>query len=446
LEKEEVELLPAGLISCLLDNREVRILKISPQKLTVRVSEEIENIDSIRVMFYIFNENKYEEVKIGSHVIIEKTKFEFYLSYTFAIDSQEYSYNVRNSFRNYSKYIMSKTFGEDSEFSKEMVGYPAEKDAEFYKYYLEQKEEWLSNLNYLEWDNTILNSIEFAIALDNDTLYKKYMHKDIKAFTKEYLKENFINTHKLFQMEVTRLYIGNEFCHNLFPEVELLKKLLNKAYRENLHITLCFTYLRDCHIEKTKDIIEKVYAWCKDKSEKIEIIINDFGMLKLVEEKLDFFRLSLGVLLNKRKKDPRYIYKKGYAENKELIAKNNLNSELFDEFLKSCNIKRYEYENCGYRMSIAEGKHSIHIPFYQTNTSQYCPLYAKCTTMDRGKQKLITSCEKYCKDYIFAYPKHLNMVGRYNSLFAFDETLLKNPKELEYYINRGIDRIVLNFI
>lgn len=446
MEKEEVELLPAGLISCLLDNIEVRILKISPQKLTVRVSEEIENIDSIRVMFYIFNENKYEEVKIGSHVIIEKTKFEFYLSYTFAIDSQEYSYNVRNSFRNYSKYIMSKTFGEDSEFSKEMVGYPAEKDAEFYKYYLEQKEEWLSNLNYLEWDNTILNSIEFAIALDNDTLYKKYMHKDIKAFTKEYLKENFINTHKLFQIDVTRLYIGNEFCHNLFPEVELLKKLLDKAYRENLHITLCFTYMRDCYIEKTKDIVEKVYAWCKNKSKKIEIIINDFGMLKLVEEKLDFFMLSLGVLLNKRKKDPRYIYKKGYSENKELMAKNNLNSTLFNKFLKDCNIERYEYENCGYRILIAEGKHSIHIPFYQTNTSQYCPLYAKCTTMDRGKQKLITSCEKYCEDYIFAYPKHLNMVGRYNSLFAFDDTLLKNPKELEYYVSSGIDRIVLNFI
>ncbi|MFT8348528.1 hypothetical protein [Clostridium saccharoperbutylacetonicum] len=90
----------SGIISCLLDNIEVRILKISPQKLTACVSEEIENMDSIKVMFYIFNENKYEEVKISSHVLIEKTKFEFY------------------------------------------------------KYYLEQKEEWLSNLNYLEWDNT----------------------------------------------------------------------------------------------------------------------------------------------------------------------------------------------------------------------------------------------------------------------------------------------------
>jgi hypothetical protein len=66
--------------------------------------------------------------------------------------------------------------------------------------------------------------------------------------------------------------------------------------------------------------------------------------------------------------------------------------------------------------------------------------------MDRGNQKLADNCPKYCRDYVFAYPKHLKMVGRYNCLFAFDDTLLKNPKELEYYANSGIDRIVLNFI
>jgi hypothetical protein len=154
----------------------------------------------------------------------------------------------------------------------------------------------------------------------------------------------------------------------------------------------------------------------------------------------------LGVLLTKRKKDPRYVYKKGCIENKEIIAKNSLNISIFNKFLKDCKIQRYEYENCGYRMTIAKGSHSFHIPFYQTNTSQYCPLYAMCESQDRGNQKLVSDCPKYCKDYVFAYTKHLKMVGTYNSLFAFDDTILKNPKELEYSINNGIDRIVLNFI
>ena len=66
--------------------------------------------------------------------------------------------------------------------------------------------------------------------------------------------------------------------------------------------------------------------------------------------------------------------------------------------------------------------------------------------MNRGRQKLVMGCPMYCKDYIFSYPKHLKMVGRYNSIFAFDDTLLKDFEKLEHYIDNGIDRIVLNFI
>lgn len=446
MEKEEIELLPAGLVTCLLDGREVRILKISPRKLTIRVAEELNEINCIKVGFYIFEENRYEEVLIKEYELLEKNKNDFYYIYAFSIDSQEYLHNVRRVFKDYSKYVMLKAFGEDNEFSKEMVDYPAEADYEYYNYYLEQKKDWMAELDYPEGKGNVLESIELAVTLDNDILYKKYIEKDIKAFKKDYLKENFAENHKLFQKDINRLYIGNEFCHNLFPEVKLLINMLEKAKREKLQITLCFTYMRESSIEKTKDIIDKVYNWCEKNNTVIEIIINDFGMLKLVEEKTDYFRLSLGVLLNKRKKDPRYIYKKGYNENKKLIAENSLNSSVFNNFLKDHKITRFEYENCGYKMSIAEGKHSLHIPFYQTNTSQYCPLYAMCTNLDRGKQKLVNGCPKYCKEYVFLYPKHLKMAGKYNSLFAFDDTLLKEPKELEDYISSGIDRIVLNFI
>lgn len=446
MEKEEAELLPAGLVSCLLDHKEVRILKISPEKLTVRVSEEINNIHCMKIVFYVFDEYRYEEVIIKDYSIIEKIKSDFSIIYVYNIKSQGYVYNVRNIFKNYSKYITLKTFGDDSEFSKEMVQYPAELDNEFYNYYLEQKKDWMSELNYSDFNENIIDSIELAITLDNDILYEKYMHKHFSAFKQDYLEENFLINHKLFKKDITRLYIGNEFCHNLFPEIKLLLKLIEKAKEEELNITLSFTYMRDCYIEKTTDIIDKVYNWCHENNMHIEIVINDFGMLKLLEDKTDYFDLSLGVLLNKRKKDPRYFYKKGYLENKKLISENSLNSSIYNNFLKDYKIKRYEYENCGYRISVADGHHSMHIPFYVTNTSQYCPLYAMCTKMDRGNQKLVTHCPKYCRDYVFTYPKHLKMVGRFNSLFAFDDTFLKNTKELEYYIKSGIDRIVLNFL
>lgn len=444
--KEEIESIPSGLVSCIINNKEVTILKMSTESLTIRVLEKIDYIKFLKISFYKFKDYKYKEIEIKNFTINNEDKDEFYYTYDIFIDDKEYVENVKYIFRDYSKYVNLKVFGEENEFSKEMTGYPREKDYEFYEYYKTQKKEWIFNLNYKNFNMDVLNSIEMAITLDNDDLYEKYIDNDKESFKEYYFKKNFLENHMLFKKNIERLYIGNEFCHNLFPSINDLIKMLEKAKEESLNVTLCFTYIRECYIQKTKDIIEEVYDWCKINNFKIEIVINDWGMLKLLKSKENYFTLCLGNLLNKRKKDPRYIYKNGYEKNKELLSLNSLNNKKFREFLKDNNIERYEYESCNYKIAIPEGKHSLHFPFYMTNSSQYCPLYAMCTTMNRGNQKLVKSCPKYCREYVFLYPKHLKMIGKYNSLFAFDDTLLKDKDILEYYINNNINRLVLNFL
>ena len=444
--KEEIESIPSGLVSCIINNKEVTILKMSTESLTIRVLEKIEYIKLLKISFYNFKDYKYKEIEIKNFTIKNENKNEFYYTYNIFIDDKNYVENVKYIFRDYSKYVNLKVFGEENEFSKEMTGYPREKDYEFYEYYNTQKKEWISNLNYKNFNMDVLNSIEMAITLDNDDLYEKYIDNDKESFKEYYFKKNFLENHMLFNKNIERLYIGNEFCHNLFPCLDDLIKMLEKAKEESLNVKLCFTYIRECYIQKTKDIIEEVYDWCKINNFKIEIVINDWGMLKLLKSKENYFTLCLGNLLNKRKKDPRYIYKNGYEKNKELLSLNSLNNKKFREFLKDNNIERYEYESCNYKIAIPEGKHSLHFPFYMTNSSQYCPLYAMCTTMNRGNQKLVKVCPKYCREYVFLYPKHLKMIGKYNSLFAFDDTLLKDKDVLEYYINNNINRLVLNFL
>ena len=446
MEREEVELLPSGLITCLLNSTEVRIMKISPEKLTIRLAQEVKDINELKVIFYVFDENRYKEITIEKYNLINKGKHEFYITYVFSIKDEIYLQNVRNAFNNYTRYIRLKAYSDDNDFSNEMVGYPSEKDYDFYEDYISQKQEWMANLNYDSFNYRILNSVELAINVDNYELYNKYLNEDIETFMSNYLKDNFIEKHKLMYKNISRIYVGNEFCHNLFPSKRMLIDIIKKANNEGLEVTICFTYVRECYIDKIKSIINEIYNWCNENNKKIEIVINDWGMLKVVENKQDYLTLCLGVLLNKRKKDPRYIYKNGYNENKALIGDNSLNSKIFSEFLKDNNINRFEYESCGYKLNIAKGNHTLHMPFYVTNTSQYCTLYAKCTRMNRGRQKLVMGCPMYCKDYIFSYPKHLKMVGKYNSLFSFDDTLLHDSKKLEQYINEGIDRILLNFI
>ena len=446
MEREEVELLPSGLITCLLNSKEVRIMKISPERLTIRLAQEVKEINELKVIFYVFDENRYKEITIEKYNLINKGKHEFYVTYVFSIKDEIYLQNVRNAFNNYTRYIRLKAYSDDNDFSNEMVGYPSEKDYDFYEDYISQKQEWMANLNYDSFNYRILNSVELVINVDNYELDNKYLNEDIETFMSNYLKDNFIEKHKLMYKNISRIYVGNEFCHNLFPSKRMLIDIIKKANNEGLEVTICFTYVRECYIDKIKSIINEIYNWCNENNKKIEIVINDWGMLKVVENKQDYLTLCLGVLLNKRKKDPRYIYKNGYNENKALIGDNSLNSKIFSEFLKDNNINRFEYESCGYKLNIAKGNHTLHMPFYVTNTSQYCTLYAKCTRMNRGRQKLVMGCPMYCKDYIFSYPKHLKMVGKYNSLFSFDDTLLHDSKKLEQYINEGIDRILLNFI
>lgn len=40
----------------------------------------------------------------------------------------------------------------------------------------------------------------------------------------------------------------------------------------------------------------------------------------------------------------------------------------------------------------------------------------------------MTECPGYCRTKVFLYPEHLHMTGRYNSLFALDQTVLRAPE------------------
>ena len=70
---------------------------------------------------------------------------------------------------------------------------------------------------------------------------------------------------------ISRIYVGNEFCHNLFPSKRMLIDIIKKANNEGLEVTICFTYVRECYIDKIKSIINEIYNWCNENNKKIEI-------------------------------------------------------------------------------------------------------------------------------------------------------------------------------
>lgn len=447
---------------------EVRVLELEEDRVVFRTADRIGTVSRLKLYFYDDRAGQYDGIALENPAVTEKKDpvqqktssqrngdpaRQFYFEYEVEIAEESYKKAVQKLYVAYDHYIQKKLAGDDAALSEDYTGYPAKLDDAITTDFARQRAEWYQNIDTDAVRETGLlhmlreRQTELAVELDCPELYEQYLDQDAAVFYENYWKEHGLSGHPLAQYLPERLYIGNQFCPHLIPDWEKLKELLDKAEREHLSITLMFSYLREERIADTRKLLDQIAAWCDKAQTRIEIVAGDWGMLSLICERKTWFEPVPGVLLNKRRKDPRVRYKIGVSGEHEPPAENALNSSFYRAYLKKAyGITRFEQESCGYCIQLPEGKNSIHFPFYQTNTSQYCPLYARCKEGSRGRQREIEACPRYCRDYVFSYPDHLHMVGRYNSLFSYDTQILTEDTLLFYYIAHGADRIVLNLM
>lgn len=459
--KNGISMIPFGLLSGFMDGKEIRIIELAEEGFRFRLSEKAASPESFLVCFYDMEQADYHEIEIRNYTIeednVSSELVEFCMEYTVLVNSESYRQEVRKLQGQYSRYIRLKLEDDDEELARALTGYPEKKPVNYYS--LEERQ------NY---------SLETAIEIDRPELYREYLQNDIKQLIEQCYEWKRITGNQLDSnkqndspdnksnighgLNLNRIYIGNQFCHLLFPDEKELFMMLEKAYKESLGITIAFSYIREFMLKPIEELINRLAQWCKEKDTCIEIVINDWAMADIIatqnaelaikkseaiNEMRQYLIPCLGILLNKRKKDPRFPYKKG---DKSLYSQNNLNADFYRKYLQSeFGIQRYEWESCGYEQEFPQGKNSLHLPYYQTNTSQYCPLYAICTTGNRGIQHLVKECSHYCSIYRLSYPKHLNITGRFNSLFGIDKELLNHPEKIKAYANAGLDRLVIGW-
>ena len=464
-----VPMIPFGLLTGFVGEKEVRITAISEEGFAFRTATKIQRPEKIRLCFYDLKKTDYEELVIQNPELEEGDTEPFFQNYTVWMEQAEewerYQELVRKLLGQYSHYIQLKLTEDDGGVAEALTGYPAELDEVHAKDWEAQKQMWFADVlkaeksddGYAANANMHAKNMrmkmctvsgmefpEFAITLDRSELYEQYGHQQLEDFINYYWKAQYLGNHPLAKIRPDRLYLGNQFCPHLFPEDEVLFELLQKAEHESLHVTIAFTCQRESMLKSTEQLLQKLDQWCETHGNAMEVIVNDWGMARLVNQETLHLAPVLGILLNKYKKDPRMGYKQG---NHMLLKENNLGLEEYREYLQTeFGIYRYEWECCGQEQGYPQGHNSLYFPFYQTNTSKYCPLYACCTTGARGRQKEPVNCPQYCRNKVLLYPDHLKMVGRYNSLFALDDTLLRKPEWTEQFIKAGIDRLVVNLL
>lgn len=426
LREDMVTQIPNGILSCFLEGKETGIVGLGTNRLRIRWPEQLDRKPMrIKIVYYRIEQGIYENICMEPLAWDVEEECRFHWEYEFVCEdiSKVYHFVIRQ----YYAFIMEKMESVGGEFSETYAGYPAAQDEELHNSY----EEWLEEQykqNQVDkiWEISKELQLECAITLDCPKAYRMFLEGRLP--------------------KKDRIYIGNAYCHNLFPDKKTLLALMEKAYEQQIGITIVFSYLRDNGISQVREQLDGIQMWAKMKNcpkQKVELEINDWGMLPLLENNCEHMTILWGTLINRQRKDPRYPYKKGFQEKHDLLKENQLQQEELIKYLKGKNVQRYEYESCGYELQLV--KHSsLHIPMYQTNTSQYCPLAALWKYQDRSKQQLQMDCERYCEKVCCTYPKHLHMIGKYNSLFGWDTWLLEHPKILETYKEQGLERIVWN--
>ena len=444
-----IPMLPYGLLSAVMqessgNRKEIQITELAEEGFCFRTVEDVSFPEKFEVCFYDMEKAEYGTVVITEFEIHREVEEDFFTQFLVWTEQEDYRRQVQKLVRQYSKYIRLK-LEDDGELESELTGYPSELDGEHYSSLEEQRQYWFAETEeHVAIKIEIPEHTEFALELDRPELYTAYLEKTLPEFYYNYLSENYLRDSGLAARIPDRIYIGNQFCHLLSPEDPLLFAMLEKAKKELAAVTLSFTYVRETLLETTFTLLRKIDHWCEKNEFKIECIINDWGMADFIKKETKHLIPCLGTLLNKRKKDPRINYKKGA---RDLYSQNSFNAEFYQEFLRdSFGIERAEWEACGYMQDIPAGKNSLHFPFYQTNTSQYCPLCAVKEEGSRGRQRFMEKCPRYCEKSAFLYPKHLNMTGRYNSLFALDRAFLENAEQLKMYTDSNVDRLVLNLL
>ena len=441
-----IKQIPTGLATTIINGNEIGIAELAFEGILVRTATKLTEIKTLQINFLHFAESRYEEIQIEQFCHRTQKKERFYYESCIEIENEIYKKEVARLFRDYAEYIELKSYEDDVYLSSVKAGYPVEQEEDFAESFWEQKREWCKQLEVSKDFQKQIKSFEFAIQIDTQEKYEQYLLSGMESFYIRKLEEYGLENHPIAKERPSRVYLGNQFCHNLFPRKETLCALLEQAKKEKLNITIETTYLRESMIPEVEEMLYLLRTWCKKQNQKVEVVMNDYGMAGMVKKFLDCFIPVYGILLNKRRKDPRYPYKIGYEKYGYQLARNHLNNEEFQAYLKEYGIMRYEYENCNYEICVAEGNHSLHFPYYQTNTSQYCTLYAKCHTKERGNQSFVTNCPHYCNEYAFLYPKHLKMVGAYNSLFGFDASVLEGRIPLDKESKGKIDRLVLSLL
>ncbi len=239
---------------------------------------------------------------------------------------------------------------------------------------------------------------------------------------------------------VSRIYHGHEFCERLLPSRRELSRMVGLAERRGLAFTLLTPYVSERGLERVRRLLGAL----KLIAPRAEVVFNDWGVLRIVEEEFGDFEPVLGRLLIKMKRGPRLASLAGAfnASTARYFRTCSLDVPLYRRFLRARGISRVELDNVlqgiDLDLSATELRGSLYVPFGYIATTRMC-LAAGCGEHGMEDHVGVFPCRKECRAYTFelqARGEPVPQIRKGNTIF------FENAKRPDGIVLRGVDRIV----
>ncbi|MEW6202718.1 MAG: hypothetical protein AB1546_12125 [bacterium] len=271
-----------------------------------------------------------------------------------------------------------------------------------------------TQLEYHERDRLVEKAIAFLRTL-NGEMYRG-VQKALYVQAADVLTEG-----DLPVGEFDRIYFGVEFCERRIPSVHQLEKAISICREDGKPLTLVTPIVTDWGLKRLNPLFGRLMEY----DEHAEVVVNEYGTLMFLREKFPSFKVVMGRVLIRQKKDPRVplIHDekiRGY------FSGSVLDSAYFCKFLHGQNTRRVELDNLPHAQPPqADFSVSLYYPFVFITTSRNC---------------VAETCDECARVHYMLYHPTMG-----DGLIFYGRSQFFVNLNLNWLENSRIDRIVYQF-
>ncbi|AFM40149.1 hypothetical protein Desaci_1112 [Desulfosporosinus acidiphilus SJ4] len=246
--------------------------------------------------------------------------------------------------------------------------------------------------------------MEWALCVPN--LEKVYLikepWKDNDVFSSAAIKN--ISEEAFGEICFSRIYYGQGFCERAIPSLHEVLEIYHLTQENSQEMTLVTPYVTDHGLLKLRDLFQGL----AEKGLELEVVVNDWGILYLLNHEFPSFKPIIGRQLNKAWRDPRIGNSAGKQKKKfpnlklDSLPSTSFESDIIRNFFKEFGTSHVELDIMpwGFK-NFSKGNYevSLYFPYTIVTSGRMCLLNSWGQKKEDKFKTLDNSCKHLCRKY-----------------------------------------------